>query len=215
MRPPAAARTAWSFEAVSALYFLCAFVQASPHFPLFLYRAVSSSTFLPNCASSSMSVALFLLLAPPLLQYSLRRRGPPPLTAEQTALVRRYAATILASHAPPVFASASASASASPSVNHDGPTAAMLAVANLLDSPFGKQGILEALGAELTDTLCRHLLSRAFLLQAAEKRFLVSLLSFALPHVPLLCCCCCFDCCSLLTDSCCSSFASSCVALVH
>jgi hypothetical protein len=47
----AAAPSAWSFEALSALYFLCAFVQASPHFPLFLYRAVPSSTFLSNCAS--------------------------------------------------------------------------------------------------------------------------------------------------------------------
>jgi hypothetical protein len=51
----------------------------------------------------------------------------------------------------------------------------MRAVATLIHSRFDMHRMRGALGAEMADALCRHLVSRAFLLQAAEMRFLVSL----------------------------------------
>jgi hypothetical protein len=59
----------------------------------------------------------------------------------------------------------------------------MHAVATLLDGRFEPQRMRGALGEEMADALSHHMCSRAFLVQAAEKRCLVSLPSFALPHV--------------------------------
>jgi hypothetical protein len=75
----------------------------------------------------------------------------------------------------------------------------MRAVATLIHSRFGMQRMRGALGAVMADALSRHLISRTFLLQAAEKRFLVSLTFRA---SPVHCCCDC-NCGSLFILVCC------------